>query len=75
MDEMVACPDCGTPNRAEADLCIQCWRALKEDAVSRIPVVALAAPAPLPPPPLPTRTVQVQTVTRPEPVAVREATP
>ncbi|HEX2058460.1 MAG TPA: CPBP family glutamic-type intramembrane protease [Actinomycetota bacterium] len=53
MDELVTCPDCGTTNRPGADLCAQCWRALTEDALSKIPVVALAATAPAAPPTAP----------------------
>lgn len=54
MDQLVACPDCGTSNRSDADLCTQCWRALTEDALSKIPIVpypavAVAPVAPAPP--------------------------
>ncbi len=54
MDQLVACPDCGTSNRSDADLCAQCWRALTDDALSKIPIVpytpAAVAPAAPPPP-------------------------
>lgn len=73
MDQMVACPDCGTPNRASADLCVQCWRALSEgDLVSKIPAAAFAVSAPArvapPPPAVPRQPV-------PAPVTPREAEP
>lgn len=72
---MVACPDCGTPNRASADLCVQCWRALSEgDLVSKIPAAAFAVAARVAPPPpaVARKTVPAPT---PEPVRPREAEP
>jgi membrane protease YdiL (CAAX protease family) len=80
MDQLVACPDCGTPNRADADLCVQCWRALSDDVLSKIPAaafaVASAAPVAPPPPTAPRylRPAPVKPSPEPEPV-VREATP
>lgn len=50
MDQLVACPDCGTSNRSDADLCTQCWRALTDDAFSKIPLTAFAPAPPAPPP-------------------------
>lgn len=73
---MVACPDCGTQNRADADLCVQCWREMTEGAVAKIPVAAFAsaapAPAAPPPPAAPPRRV-VTPRPAPEPVKPREA--
>ena len=48
MDQLVACPDCGTPNRADADLCVQCWHALTDDVLSKIPAAAFAVAAAAP---------------------------
>lgn len=64
MDQLVACPDCGASNRSDADLCAQCWAALTEDALSKIPIVPYtpAAAAPIAPPP-------PMSVPRPQPVA------
>ncbi len=83
MDQLVACPDCGTPNRVDADLCVQCWRGMSEELAQKIPVAAFAAPAPAkapPPPPLPPRTLRPAPVVKvvkkaraPEPA--RETTP
>ncbi|MDQ3957506.1 MAG: hypothetical protein M3273_04205, partial [Actinomycetota bacterium] len=53
MDQMVECPDCGTPNSADADLCVQCWRGMSAELARKIPVGAFAAApaaAPLAPP-------------------------
>jgi membrane protease YdiL (CAAX protease family) len=49
MDQMLACPDCGTPNRSDADLCVQCWRGMDEDVAARIPVAAFAVATATPP--------------------------
>lgn len=74
---MVACPDCGTPNKADADLCVQCWREISDGAVGRIPVAAYAATAPSPaaPPPPATPPRYIAAASRPEPVKPREAEP
>lgn len=78
MNQLVACPDCGTPNKADADLCAQCWHALTDDLLSKIPAAAFAAAtapaAPAPPLPVPKRLAQ-RTVVDPVPPPVREATP
>ncbi|HEX2294650.1 MAG TPA: hypothetical protein VHN37_05010 [Actinomycetota bacterium] len=50
MSQVVTCPDCGTQNRADADLCVQCWREMSAGAVERIPVAAFAVAAPAAPP-------------------------
>lgn len=74
MTPPVACPDCGTPNRPDADLCVQCWRALTDDLLSKIPAAAFAPP---PPPPAAPRTVlPARPAPAPvaEPVTPREAT-
>lgn len=60
---MVACPDCGTPNRADAELCVQCWRGMSEDLAARIATPAFAAP---PPPPRGVPTPRPRAVTAPE---------
>lgn len=76
MTPPVACPDCGTPNRPDADLCAQCWRALTDDLLSKIPAAAFAAPAP-PPPPAVSRTVlppRPAPAPAAEPVTPREVT-
>jgi membrane protease YdiL (CAAX protease family) len=73
MDQMVACPDCGSPNRSDAELCVQCWRGMSEDLASRIPVAAFAgatATATVPRP----RVAPVQPPAPPPPPA-REAAP
>lgn len=79
MTPPIACPDCGTPNRPDADLCIQCWRALSDvDLLTKIPTAAFAAPAPpgAPPPPAAPRTVlPARPAPVAEPVTPREATP
>lgn len=77
MDQLVACPDCGTPNRTDADLCVQCWRGMNEDLAQRIPVAAFA--------PAPATATATATLTRPPPAPppppaappapVREVTP
>lgn len=71
MDQLVACPDCGTSNRSDADLCSQCWRALNDEAFSKIPITAFAPPAPpVPAPPkAPPRTL------RPAPAPVEPERP
>lgn len=74
---MVACPDCGTPNRTDADLCVQCWREMTAGAVSKIPVVAYAAsaaaPVSPPPPSAPPRYLAPRKA--PQPVLPREEKP
>ena len=72
---MIACPDCGTPNKADADLCVQCWREMTDGAVSRIPVAAFAvsAPAPAAPPPPVVPPRYVAPSSAPETVKPREA--
>lgn len=74
---MVACPDCGTPNRADADLCAQCWRALSDDLISKIPVAAFASAGPVAPPPPPAQPPRAVPSPQPapEPITPREATP
>jgi membrane protease YdiL (CAAX protease family) len=83
MDQLVACPDCGTPNRVDADLCVQCWRGMTELA-EKIPVAAFAVPAPVappPPPPVTPRTLRpapapaAKARRAPEPEPARETTP
>lgn len=77
---MVACPDCGTPNRVDADLCMQCWRGMDEDLAARIPTPAFAGRTAAPAPPAPARQAAAQgregaarmTI---QPVAPREADP
>jgi hypothetical protein len=76
MTPPIACPDCGTPNRPDADLCVQCWRTLTdEDLMSKFPTAAFAAPAP-PPPPAARTVVPARSAPAPapEPVTPREVT-
>lgn len=82
MDQLVACPDCGTPNRIDADLCVQCWRGMSEAVAQKIPVAAFAAPAPTtappPPPPVVPRTLRpapVKKAPAPDPAPAVESTP
>ncbi|MFN2588605.1 MAG: lysostaphin resistance A-like protein [Actinomycetota bacterium] len=81
MDQLVACPDCGTPNRADAELCVQCWRGMDEELAQKIPVAAfgVADAGPPPPPPAPPRTLRpapaVAKSRPPEPAPVRDSTP
>lgn len=74
MDQLVACPDCGTSNRSDADLCAQCWRALTEDAHSKIPIVPFVPAAPPPPVAVPRSRPLVPARGEPEPRTI-EAEP
>lgn len=62
---MVACPDCGTPNRVDAELCVQCWRGMNAALAARIPTPAFAGSSGAPPPPAPAGAAQmtIQAVT------------
>ncbi|HEV2754192.1 MAG TPA: type II CAAX endopeptidase family protein [Actinomycetota bacterium] len=75
MDQLIACPDCGTPNRIDAELCVQCWRGMSDELAQKIPMTSFAPP----PPPVVPRTLRpapaVKKAPAPEPVPERESTP